>query len=809
VVVDDAQWVDDPSLSWLGYLGRRVSDLALLLVLGLRLGDPDSRRLELTRLVSENDVERIDVGPLSAAAVGSIVRAQFDDEADELFCGACYELTGGNPLLLRELLAGAREEGLSGHKGDSVPALQRVAPAAVGTSVLGRLGRLGEQAIALARAVAILGAGAEVSLAARLAEMDSTVAELTADRLAAAHIFAPIRPLEFFHPLIGAAVREDIAPGALRVGHRRAAELVDGKDEASLARVAAHLLACGPASDGWVTARLGDAASEALDRGAPGIAASYLTRALVEPPTDGERPRLLLMLGTAEWRAGQRDAIAHLEQAFFAAGDNLSGLMGAAQVLAPAYMTIDQAERSVEVLERTLAAAGQTSPSVRLTIEASLVGVGLMNDRTAPAALRRAESLRARLETVANPPIVLLATLAMYAVRSNHPDEGQALAERALACEPYPPPLELSNFLIIALRSAECYDATLRLCEDLLVAARRRGALREMVAVSVSRADAWLECGALAEAEADARWALERAVGVRRLHAGSELCNVLIERDELDEAERELERVSAGLASSSVEGLRVLFARGRLRVAQGRLEEGLRDLLDAGHRWQRAGFVVFNAQPWREEAAVTHAAMGNAAEARRLANEQVGLARAFGRPRTLGVSLRAAGLVQGGEAGLALLNEAVQTLTGAASPLELARARSDYGAALRRAGRRVQARAELERALDLAHRVGARRIANQARTELIAAGAKPRRDAITGRDALTASELRVARLAAEGLTNREIAQALFITTRTAKAHLNHVYRKLDITRRNQIAGALTSVVEAGRGHPSANATATS
>ena len=124
------------------------------------------------------------------------------------------------------------------------------------------------------------------------------------------------------------------------------------------------------------------------------------------------------------------------------------------------------------------------------------------------------------------------------------------------------------------------------------------------------------------------------------------------------------------------------------------------------------------------------------------------------------------------------------------SPLELARTLTDYGAALRRAGRRVQARIQLERALDLAHRCGARRIAARARAELVAAGAKPRRDAVTGRDALTASELRVARLAAEGLTNPEIAQALFITTRTAKGHLSRVYHKLGITRRGQLPGAL-------------------
>ena len=168
------------------------------------------------------------------------------------------------------------------------------------------------------------------------------------------------------------------------------------------------------------------------------------------------------------------------------------------------------------------------------------------------------------------------------------------------------------------------------------------------------------------------------------------------------------------------------------------------------------------------------------------------MARGFGRPRALGAALRAEGLVTGGERGLDLLGEAVTALERSQAPVELARVLTDHGAALRRAGQRTKARAQLERGLDLAHHWGARRIAGQARAELIAAGAKPRRDAITGRDALTASELRVARLAAAGKSNREIAQELFITTKTASAHLSRAYRKLDVTRRNQLAEALVS-----------------
>jgi DNA-binding CsgD family transcriptional regulator len=507
------------------------------------------------------------------------------------------------------------------------------------------------------------------------------------------------------------------------------------------------------------------------------------------------------LLGTAEWRAGQPDAITHLEQALLAAGEDPGTLIAASSLLAFAYAVSDRAERSVAVVERALAAVGDTDAGLALTAEAAIAVAGMMDERTAPAALRRAEGLRGRLRTLADPPVRLLVMLATYAARDNRAAEARELAERALACEPYPPPLDIGVTLTTALMVVECYDALQRLCEDLLAVARRRGAMQETVGILVSRASALCDCGALADAEADARWALERADGIRRMHAVSEVIRVLIERDALDQAEHELEQLADPCASGSIEVARFLIARGRLRAAEGRLQEALGDLLECGQRCARLGIVMLSATLWRAEAALVHVTLGDTGEARRLAGEQLELARAFGRPRTLGISLRACGLIEGGEGGVELLAEAVKTLEASQSPLELARAQSDYGAALRRAGHRVQARSELERALDLAHRLGARRIAAQARMELTAAGAKPRRDAITGRDALTAGELRVARLAAEGLTNREIAQALFITTKTAKAHLSRVYRKLEITRRGQLADALTGQLGDSHEHP--------
>ena len=803
VAVDDVQWVDNPSQAWLGYVARRAGDLALVLVLALRSGDPGAVRGELARLVDDRGVQRLVLGPLSAAAVEVIVREQLDEDADEPFCVAVSELSGGNPLLVRELLMAALAEGLSA-RGDSVRALELIAPAAVGTSVLARLGRLGAEAVALARAVAVLGDGAEVGPAAELAGLDPSASELIADRLAAAQILAAVRPLEFFHPLIGAAVLEDIAPGARRVAHRRAAALVDR--DGQLARVAVHLLACGSTGDRWVAERLRDAGREAMDRGAPDVAATYLRRALSEPPDPGERGTVLLMLGTAELRAGEPEAISRLEQALSLADDRGTRL-AVTGVLAYAYHLSDRSEEAIAVLERALEGLDAPGGRPALELEGALVALGRMNARTAKAANRRAAALFAQLEGLVDPPVSLLAALALYAAQSRCPaGEAESLAERALACEPYPPPLDIPTVILPALVIVERYDLVERVSEDFLAAARGRSAIQELTSITAHRAWALHDSDALADAEAHARWVLERTSSVARWHALAITISVLIERDAVQEAQAELARVPPPRELTTVTLVPYLAARGRLRLAEGRVEEALEDFLACGSHCARLGITIGASRGWRGEAALVHHLLGDHEQARRFADEELALARAFERPRALGVALRVHGLVSEGEQRLSQLREAVQVLERSQARIELARALSDYGAALRRAGHRALARSQLEQGLDLAHHCGARRIAHRAREELVALGAKPRRDAITGRDALTASELRVARLAAQGMTNREIAQALFITAKTAKAHLSHTYRKLEITRRGQLADALTDRLPEGRDDPSATAT---
>jgi DNA-binding CsgD family transcriptional regulator len=182
--------------------------------------------------------------------------------------------------------------------------------------------------------------------------------------------------------------------------------------------------------------------------------------------------------------------------------------------------------------------------------------------------------------------------------------------------------------------------------------------------------------------------------------------------------------------------------------------------------------------------------IGEQRSARDVAQAELADVRAFGGARALGVASRVAGLAEGGERGIELLHESVASLTDSPARLELAHSLTELGAALRRAGRRAAAGEPLAEALELAVRCGARRLAARAREELLATGARPRRVWRTGVEALTPSELRIVRLAAEGRTNREVAHELYVTPKTVEGHLSRAYAKLAIKGRAELPGVL-------------------
>jgi DNA-binding CsgD family transcriptional regulator len=307
----------------------------------------------------------------------------------------------------------------------------------------------------------------------------------------------------------------------------------------------------------------------------------------------------------------------------------------------------------------------------------------------------------------------------------------------------------------------------------------------------------WLafRLGDLTAAEIDTRTALAapelRAPTLFRVLNAGVLAGALLEQGETAAAEEVLTPLGGEIEGDSLTAAVLRLARGRLRVAQGRMDEGLADFLGVGRLATRADVVCPGYLSWRSEAALAHLSLAEHESARRLADEELELARTFDAPRALGIAARAAGLVAGGDRGVSLLREAVAAFKHPDARLERARALTDLGAMLRRRNRRLEARELLRDALDTAHRIGARPLAERAQIELKASGGRPRRMVLSGLDSLTASERRIAELASQGLSNREIAQTLFVTNRTVEGHLTNVFRKLRLDSRTKLHDALS------------------
>jgi DNA-binding CsgD family transcriptional regulator len=222
-----------------------------------------------------------------------------------------------------------------------------------------------------------------------------------------------------------------------------------------------------------------------------------------------------------------------------------------------------------------------------------------------------------------------------------------------------------------------------------------------------------------------------------------------------------------------------------LRFARGDHQGALADALEARRRLRRPDGGDTNWDGWLR-IALLRRLLGEPDEARAEADALLAATRRFGTPGAVGQALRGCGLIEGGRAGLERLREAVGQLERSPARLEHAHALVDLGAALRRLGARADARDPLRDGMDLAAAAGAVPLAERARQELTATGLRVRRAAQTGIAALTPSERRIAKHAATGLTNAQIAQGLFVTTKTVEMHLGNAYRKLDITSRREL-----------------------
>jgi DNA-binding CsgD family transcriptional regulator len=792
LVVDDLHWSDLPSLRWLTYLLPRLDGLEVSLIVALRPKEAGEAPELLSQIVSDPEATIVEPASLSSAASARLMREALSPGADDAFCAACHEITGGNPLLLRELRNGILAEDVA-PSGVNIPRLRELAARAGSRALWARLSRLPPEATSLAQAVSVLGGEVAPHQAAAVAGLDEESASQALADLARVDILRPQPPLEFVHPLIRAAVYDTLTLLERGDAHTRAAQLLTAA-QAEPERVAAHLLLVSPASDAGVVDSLREAARSARSRGASENAVAYLRRALAEPPADDERVDLLLELGSAEALVDGQAAAEHLGEAHpliheprrraevgFLLGRQLDNL--------------HRTDESIAVFKLALEEIGGADDELERRLWSGLISIG--PGPPSEDISRRLADLRSHGGETTPGGKFLLARLALQDAWGCEPaDHCVALARRAVAGGTLVRAEDSAEFLEYAslVLAAADRDGALDLLDEGLTEAHARGSIVEFVTAKWSRALVLLMRGDLADAASDSREALALARGWGQSLGllSWVLADALMEQGRLDEAAAALDTGGVELDHEGQPVYQQRGSRARLRMLRGDLAGGVEELLAAGRRSEALGRRNPAFMAWRSKAALALLQLGERREAGRLAGEELELARTWGAPRALGAALTAVGLVESGKAGLALLEEAVDVLVDSPAKLEHAKARTELGAALRRANRRPEAREHLRRAVELATICGASPLVTRAETELLATGARPRRIALTGVESLTPSERRVAEMAAEGPTNREIAQALFVTPKTVEVHLSSAYRKLGISSRSQLAAALGS-----------------
>jgi DNA-binding CsgD family transcriptional regulator/tetratricopeptide (TPR) repeat protein len=803
IAIDDLQWTDAASLRWLSYLAHRLETVSVCALVTLRAGEDEDPAL--ADLLADPVTAIVRPAPLTASAVTELIHAGLGADAEEAFCLACHRASGGNPLLVHELVRTFEAEGLS-PVADSIEVVERVAPEAVSRSVMVRLSRLPSEAASVARAIAVLGDGAEGLHVAQLADVDPPALSAAAAALARLDLIHRDEPLRFVHPVVRNAVYESI-PGGERVeAHARAAALLTSA-RAAPAAVAAQLLQAPPGAVDRAAATLEEAARNAAAEGSPESTAVYLRRVLEESLPDQERADVLLALARAELRLGAPTALERVSDAL-ALVDDPQRRSSVQLQLARYQLGWNRDEDATRTLEQALAEREVGDDDQSRHLEAELLSAAIHNPDLQDAVRARLDSLGP--DVSGGPGARLLLGVRAYhdATRGTNRERALADAESVLTdlrqhIEEVDWSLAYGRILHVLLLGDD-FAVAAPIMNELVVDARRRGGALAFSSASLWRAVLGHASGALIEAEADARQAFDGRPADHYMETPwlyGLLAEVLVERGEVDEAARILAHFEAEVDAFREEDRNhaVLFrARAHVASTKGDQRAALADALASGRIARWMGFInpaVDFGPTWRSEAALAHHFLGEEDAAQDLAREQLELARSWGAPRTLGQALRMLGVVEGGTEGLERLHEAVSVLEPSPARLEYGYALTDLGSALRRDNQRAAAREPLRLALELAQRGGAKLLAGRAHEELIASGARPRRVFASGVDALTPSERRVAAMAAEGLSNREIAQSLFVTLRTVETHLSSVFRKLDVSARTQLATALAAAEE--------------
>ncbi|WP_274910679.1 helix-turn-helix transcriptional regulator [Streptomyces sp. WZ-12] len=806
LVLDDVHWCDERSLAWIDFLLRRAEDLPLLVVLALRSEAEPVAPAVLADLTAQRRPTVLGLDPLGPDAVRELVRRFFPGPAAASFVERVGAVSGGNPLTLARLLDELRTEGV-------VPddAGERRA-AEVGGHVLARsvrslLAGRPPWVRDVARALAVLGEECTELLAA-LAGVPAATADEALLVLRRAGILATDR-IDFVHDVVRSAVLDDIAPPALAELRTGAALLLSDAGRPS-EELAGQLMLLPELDQPWMAGVLRDAAAQAESRGAPEAGVRCLYRVLeVEP--DNVAVRIHMARALAE--INPPEAIRLLKEARALGTDVRTRAQVAVQygfTCLAVQESPSGARMLAEALDELEAALGpEPGPAdreLRTLVESALLIVGADEKATIGTVRERAARLTAPPgDTPAERQLLTMATVltAMDGRDARATADQARRALRAPGVEREPWSLLPASFALAL--ADEITDAQYAL-DLMLQYGQDNAAVWTYVLALSTRALLHHDVGAFPDALADAQTAME-IIGEERWGDSAVLPRValataLVDRGEPERAERVLDGITRDrLERFVIEYHWYLMARAHARWARGDLHGALTVFLTCGRsleetRVSNAAFV-----PWWAEAAVLSAVLDRHGQARELAAFGLESAERWGTTSSLGLARMAHGVARPDGAGIEHLTEAVALLADSPARGMEARAELLLGNAHLQADDQRAAREHLRAAADLAQRCGAVSLGDTARKLLVSAGGRVRRMATSPLDMLTGMERTVADLARTGVSNRDIAETLFVTVRTIETHLTSVYRKLGVAGRTELSAVLETRITFGPQSP--------
>lgn len=781
LMVDDLQWADTGSLHALDLLVNALQHLPCLIVYAVRTGEVSAAPEALARIQQSSRV--LTPAPLTPAAVGTLLE-ESDPRATSEEVARIHEATGGVPFFVRELIA-------DNGGGDT--------PESVVGSVAGRLSRLSETATSTARAVCVLGTQASLGMVAELSGLPLDVVADDIAALAAAQILAlDAGHLSARHPLIAQAVLAHMSASEAADLHRRTADLLVRRG-APRAVVANHLLQTMPTDNREAAARLTEQGEHALAGGSNEMAVRYLSRAAAEGPITADDIPLLSSLARAYAGLGRFDeALGCWEQAEGLTQDpdtlaELRAESGDALVMAGRH-------REAQVAFGSLIDAQNESPAqqrlvARMVMAGFLTGMSvsqmrLQVDRVL-AQPQHADTYEDRLS--------LSAAAVLKVFECESAEVARDLATRAVGDGVLLQEESSEGTALYmctgALTWSSAFDESQALLTAAIEDAQVRGSSMAFATASSCRGYARMRMGLITEAVLDFEAALDqRSQGwnayLAMVLAGLVECRIA--RGELEHALRFTDELEKLGHTAGMTGAYATAALGDLAEAAGDHERAAQLYAEVGRlvadRMDNPAILA-----WRSGHALALIRLGQGREAAIQARDNTALARQFGSPYAIAQALRTQAAVDPTVDRLGLLREALQVIEGTrAMRLEAQIATDLAGMVVLLHGtsetddvvgllRKAEAHAGFQELRPLGDRV-------QRLLERI--GEPVHRSTSDAVNLLTVSERRVADLAASGMSNRQIAQQLFVTVKAVEWHLSNVYRKLGIRSRTRLPAVL-------------------